>query len=118
MKKVLWISRHMLTREQMHGLEKVCGGPVELHWWQENVEDPADLKEVAASAEVIAAVLPLELLAELMVMAGERPVLISLARRKLVPVEGGEPMALFAHGGWYRIRHLQVELEPADQVRT
>ena len=114
MKKVLWISRHVLSPEQHAGLETVCGGPFRLEWWRENVEDAAQLREAVAHADVIAAVLPLHLLAEVTAMAGHRPVLISQARRVLVPTDGPEAAVRFTHGGWQRIKRLELELEPAE----
>lgn len=114
MKKVLWISRHRLSEEQMAGLETICGGSFAIQWWQENVEAMRELAEAVAAADVIAAVLPLELLAELVAMAGPRPVVIAKAKRVLVPTDGPEPAVRFTHGGWQRIKRLELELEPAE----
>lgn len=114
MKKVLWISRHMLTPEQHRGLEKLCSGCFELIWWKENVEDLDALTPALASADLIAAVLPIHLLARLTAMVSRKPVLISLARRTLVDNGGVEAEIRFAHGGWQRIRKLELELEAME----
>lgn len=114
MKTVLWISRHVLSDDQRAGLEQVCGGPIELIWWRDNVEELAELAEAVARADVIAAVLPVHLLAGLTAMAADKPVLIDLARRTLVPTGGAEEAAFFGHGGWQRIRRLELELEPLE----
>lgn len=114
MKKVLWISRHVLSDDQRAGLEQLCGGDLELIWWKENVEDMAALAPAVAEADMIAAVLPIHLLAQLMHMAGDRPVLVDLARRTLIPGAGTEAAAVFTHGGWQRIRHMELELEPLE----
>ena len=115
MKKVLWISRHPLSKVQREELEAICGGSICLYWWRENVEDIQALEEALVGADVIAAVLPLHLMAALMPLAGERPVLVARARRTLVDSGGAEEEVRFVHGGWQRIRRLEVELEP---VRT
>ena len=115
MKQVLWISRHPISEEQRKDLEQICGGSVCLHWWRENVEDIQALEETVAGADMIAAVLPLHLLAALVDMAGERMVLIACAKRELIDAGGPEAQVRFTHGGWQRIRRLEVELEP---VRT
>ena len=111
LKKVLWISRHVMSAEQRGSLERLYGG-FELMWWRENVEDMGALAPAVARADVIAAVLPIHLLAALVAMAPDKPVLIDLARRTLVPTDGPEAETRFAHGGWQRIRRLEVELEP------
>ena len=114
MKKILWISRHILSDAQWAGLERLCGETFELIWWKENVEDLAVLAPAVAAADVIAAVLPVHLLARLVAMADGKPVLIDLARRTLVSCDGPEDATLFAHGGWQRIRRLELELEPLE----
>ena len=114
-KHVLWISRHPLDAAQREELEALCGGSICLCWWRENVEQIRALRDAVAGADVIAAVLPMHLMAELMPLAGDRPVLISRARRELVDGGGEEAAVRFTHGGWQRVRRLEVELEP---VRT
>lgn len=74
----------------------------------------AALAPAVAAADMIAAVLPIHLLSRLVQMAGERPVLVELARRTLVPGDGPEDAALFTHGSWQRIRRLELEIEPAE----
>lgn len=103
----------MLSPEQELGLERLYGS-FELDWWKENVEDLAQLGLAVDRADVIAAVLPIHLLAGLMEMAGGKPVLVDLARRTLVPSGGPEDDTRFAHGGWQRIRRLELELEPLE----
>ena len=114
MKTVLWISRHVLSDDQRAGLERLCGGSFELIWWKENVEDMTQLAPAVVAADVIAAVLPIHLLARLVAMADGKPVLIDLARRTLIPGDGHEDATLFAHGGWQRIRRLELLLEPLE----
>ena len=114
MKKVLWISRHVLSGDQRSGLERLCGGEFELIWWKENVEELNDLAPALEAADVIAAVLPIHLLARLVAMVPGKPVLIDLARRTLVPTAGPEAAARFAHGGWQRIKKLELLLEPLE----
>ena len=114
MQKILWISRHVLTDDQRAGLERLCGGAFELVWWKENVEDLQLLASAAEAADMIAAVLPVHLLARLMAMFPGKPVLIDLAQRTLVSTGGPEAAVRFSHGGWQRIRRLELELEQLD----
>ena len=115
MKRVLWISRHPLSEAQLEELEEICCGSVCLRWWRENVEEIEALQDIINEADVIAAVLPLHLMAALMPLVGERPVLITRARRILVDSGGTEAEVRFVHGGWQRVRRLEVALE---SVRT
>lgn len=117
MKRVLWISRHELTGAQRAGLEAYCGTDVSLRWWRENVEQMAALASAIREADVIAAVLPVHLLAELVREAGDRPVLIEEARRSLLPGGGGEVTVRFSHGRWQRVVRLELELVPVDGSR-
>ena len=72
MKKVLWISRHEMTPEQRSDLDRITGG-AELLLWKETVTDIAKLLPLLQQADAVAAVLPPELLAELLALAGDKP---------------------------------------------
>nr|WP_140397532.1 hypothetical protein [Flavonifractor sp. An135] len=130
MKRVLWISRHQMTAEQRSDLERVIGEAVELHpWtetvedlvelhpWTETVEDLADLRPEVERADAVAAVLPVELLAELVRLAGKRPVFQTAAVRTptgrfhTLPDGRREPEFAFAHGGWQQILRLELEVK-------
>ena len=113
MKKVLWISRHNFTNEQKTDLIRICADEIEVVHHTANVEDLYDLHTEIAAADVICAVLPIHLLAELRQMAGDdKPVLIAQAVRTLVPApDGGEPRVVFAHGGWQRVTRLELVLD-------
>lgn len=115
MKRVLWISRHVLTAEQHAGLERFCEDKIDVCCWQSNVEKIDDLLSEMAEADVIAAVLPIHLLARLVTAAGERPVLIPIADRTLIPVADGESAVRFAHNSWQRIIKFDLWMEPADK---
>lgn len=114
MKHVLWISRHNLTAQQTKGLEAFCGGPFCLEQWQDTVEQPELLRPAIARADVIAAVLPVHLLAALVELAGDKPVLVDIAQRTLLPGIQ-EPDVAFSHGGWQRVAQLELKLVPAQK---
>lgn len=115
MKRVLWISRHQMTPEQRVDLERVMGEGVELCPWKETVEDLADLRLELDRSDAVAAVLPVEHLAELVRLAGDRPVLQAAAVRtptgrvRMLPDGRREPEFAFAHGGWRQILRLDLE---------
>lgn len=88
MKKVLWVSRHEMTAEQRADLDRVMGG-AELLPWKETVTDVAQLLPLLEQADAVAAVLPPELLAKLLTLAGNKPVLRAVSERRAT--------AAFAH---------------------
>lgn len=112
-KTVLWISRHSLTPEQTAELERFCAGPFRLIHRTETIGDIGTLADDIAHADVLAAVLPPHLLAQLVSAAAGKPVLMEQSQRRLVPNAAGEPSVIFTHGGWLRIRQMVLETEPA-----
>ena len=74
-KRVLWSSRHTMTNAQKTDLERIKGGTVRLTTWLDTVTNMETLRPLIEQADAIAAVLPAEKLAELLKLAGSRPVL-------------------------------------------
>ena len=115
MKTVLWISRHSMTPEQLADLERIMGGPVCLRLWRNTVADIADLAPAMREADAVAAVLPPELLADLLRLAGCKPVFIAVSGRVPTgqtaegPSEQQEPEFAFAHRCWRQLLRLEFE---------
>lgn len=115
MKRVLWVSRHEMTRDQRADLEQALGGPVELILWRDTVADAAQLLPALDGADAVAAVLPVELLARLLPLAGERPVLVATSGReatgqvRTLPDGRRDPEFAFVHQGWRQILRLELE---------
>lgn len=115
MKQVLWISRHEMTRPQQQDLQRILGGPFTLVQWKENVTDVDSLAPLVEQADVIAAVLPTELLAKLWKLAGEKPLLQAVSGRiptgkiLLLPDGRSEPEYIFSHKAWQQILRLEIE---------
>ena len=109
MKKVLWISRHEMTQEQRSDLDRITGG-AELLLWKETVTDIAKLLPLLQQA----AVLPPELLAELIALAGDKPVLRAVSERKAtgrfrtLPDGRREQEFVYVHGGWEQLLRMDV----------
>ena len=109
MKKVLWVSRHEMTREQFSDLERALGDSVELVLWRDTVRKAADLAEAVRESDAVAVVLPPEMLGEVLRLAGSRPVLRAVAGRepngRVVTLPDGRREAefTFAHKGWEQI---------------
>lgn len=115
MKTVLWISRHNMTPEQLDDLVRIMGGPVCLHQWRDTVTDIAALASAVREADVVAAVLPPELLAELLRLAEGKPIFFAVSRRvptgRMVDSPSGrpEPEFAFAHRCWRQLLRLEIE---------
>ena len=115
MKRVLWISRHQMTEEQWADLERAMGDRVELTVWPDTVENLMALKPEVERADAVAAVLPVELLADLLKLAGERPVLQAVSVRRptgrvlALPDGRKEPEFAFGHRCWRQIVRLELE---------
>jgi hypothetical protein len=115
MKKILWVSRHPLSQEQMEGLTAYCGEEPQILWYQQTVEALDVLMPAIEQVDVVAAVFPLHLLVQLVALG--KPVLISRAIRRLSPSSNGEAQAHFTHNGWFCIKKLELELIPITPVQ-
>ena len=115
MKRILWVSRHEMTPDQRADLERIMGGPVELLPWRDTVADAAELAPALARADAAAAVLPTELLAGLLALAGDKPVLLAVSGReatgRALTTPDGRQEAEFAyvHRGWRQLVRLELE---------
>ena len=87
MKKVLWVSRHEMTAEQRADLDRVMGG---------------------------AELLPPELLAKLLTLAGNKPVLRAVSERRAtgcirtLPDGRREQEFAYVHAGWEQLLRMDV----------
>ena len=115
MKKVLWISRHQMTLEQLEDLETVLLDEVTLIPWTDTVQRVEDLLPLVLQSYAVAAVLPVQLLAQLWPHCGERPLLQSVSLRvstgtvRSLPDGGQEPEFRFVHRGWQQICRVELE---------
>ena len=113
MKKVLWVSRHEMTAEQRADLDRVMGG-AELLPWKETVTDVAQLLPLLKQADAVAAVLPPELLAKLLTLAGNKPVLRAVSERRAtgcirtLPDGRREQEFAYVHAGWEQLLRMDV----------
>ena len=117
MKKVLWISRHCMTKEHIDDLKRITGEEIDIIPWKETLYSLIEIKPLIEEADLIAAVLPLDLLAELLKISDGKMVLQSVSARipsgKLRTVAGGivEPEFEFRHKYWEQIMKIDVKVE-------
>ena len=117
-KQVLWISRHTMTEAQKADLERVMGGTVCLTVWPDTVEDVEALRPLVLRSDAVAAVLPPEKLAQLLELAGDRPVLRSVSARRptgrwiVLPDGRREQEFAFDHQAWQQVLEIRVRTRP------
>lgn len=117
--KVLWLSRHHMTEEQLTDLKRIYGNDIEIKHYTETVNSWKDVVEVGSDCDVLAVVLPPAILADLVnPRNNNKPVIRAIANR----VETGKtiinPATMteekefkFVHAGWERIIKIEVITE-------
>lgn len=91
MKKVLWISRHQLTQDQIDGIKKVLGDEFEYSQYDQTVKNAEEIVEQIkeTKADALVAVLPVRLLSEVFAETDVK-ILVPRSKRKLIPNQNGE----------------------------
>ena len=116
--KVLWVSRHELSEDQLTDLRRIYGD-VEIVKFQDTVESARQLVEVGKDCDVFAVVLPPALLADLTnPRTNTKPVIRSVMERKPTgrmvtnPVTGKEEaeMAMY-FVAWERVIRVEIVTE-------
>ncbi len=107
MKKVLWFSRHTMTEEQ-----KAALGECEIMQIDCTINSAYELQEEIEAADVVAIVAPINLQQQFLKLAGDRPVIMAVNDRILVPAEdGSESKVEFRFVKWERLLSIKIEKE-------
>lgn len=115
MKYFLWISRHEMTETQIADLERIMGGPISLLAWKDTIHDISVLREHIEQVDAVGAVLPIDLLGEVLRMAEGKPVLRAVSKRvptrKTITLADGrtEQEFAFVHNYWEQILSIEVK---------
>ena len=111
MVKVLWVSRHNMTPEQLGALEKKLG-PVEIRQVDRTLSSAFELKDEVEDSDVIAIVAPVNLQQQFLRIAGDKPVIMAKSERIIEnDPEGGESKVVFKFLKWERLVKIEVVLE-------
>ena len=78
MKNVLWISRHEMEEKQKEDLKRITGEDVRIIQWKETLNNIQEIKQKIEESDIVAAVLPLDLLSRLLKEVKGKPVLQSV----------------------------------------
>lgn len=106
-KKVLWFSRHEMTPEQ-----KAALGDCEITQISRSINSAYELQEEIAANDIIAIVAPLNLQAQFLKLAGDKPVITAKSNRVLVHQDdGSEDKVEFHFEKWERLVKVEVITE-------
>ena len=116
--KILWLSRHAMTDDQITDLERIYGD-IEIHKVNETVSSYKDVIDIGKDDDVFAVVLPPAILVDLVnPKNNSKPVIRAIANRVptgetvVNPATGkDETEYRFEHVGWERVLKLYVATE-------
>lgn len=110
MKKILWVSRHILTDEQLNDLKRIYG-EFELETLDETITNIDHI--LLHDADVYAVVLPIDLIAELKNKTNKE-IIRPVSERVKISNEkntNGETEYKFKHKAWQRIVKAEIIVE-------
>lgn len=106
-KKVLWFSRHEMTPEQ-----KAALGDCEITQISKTINSAYELADEIAAADIIAIVAPINIQAQFLKLAGDKPVITAKSQRLLVHQDdGSEDKVVFQFEKWERLVKIEVVTE-------
>lgn len=107
MRKILWLSRHEMTSEQRKAL-----GDCEIMQINKTINSAYELKDEIDACDIIAIVAPINLQQQFLQLAGEKPVIMAVNNRILVPQEDGtEDKVSFQFVKWERLIEIKIVKE-------
>lgn len=110
MKKTLWFSRHEMTQEQ-----KAALGECEIIQINRTINSAYELQEEISQCDIIAIVAPINLQQQFLKLAGDKPVIMAVNDRVLVPQkDGSEDKVEFRFVKWERL--LEVKVVKTDYI--
>jgi len=111
MKKILWFSRHEMTEEQLAAL----GNNVEIVNINKTISSAYEIADEINECDIIAIVAPINLQAQFLKIAGNKPVIMAVNDRVLIPQpEGGEDKVDFHFVKWERL--LKIDIIKEDYI--
>ena len=106
MKKVLWFSRHLMKVAQAQALMDKLGN-VNVTQLSKSIQSAQDIAQEISEHDIIAVVAPPQLLAGILRIAGEKPVITAKMERTVLP-DGSVDMEFIK---WERVLRIIVEKE-------
>jgi hypothetical protein len=100
-----------MTEDQLGALVAKLG-EVEVMKVDKTIQTAFELADEIEEADVIAIVAPINLQAQFLKLAKDKPVIIAQSRRELVKNDdGSESKAVFVFEGWKQLKKIEVVME-------
>ena len=106
MTKVLWFSRHLMKVAQAQALGNKLGD-VDITQLSKSIQSAQDIAQEIEEHDIIAVVAPPQLLAGILKLAGDKPVITAKMERTVLP-DGSVDMEFIK---WERVLRIIVEKE-------
>ena len=106
MRKVLWFSRHLMQVAQMEALRNKLGD-VDITQVSKSIQSAQDIAQEIGAHDIIAVVAPPQLLAGILKLAGDKPVITAKMGRIILP-DGSVEMPFEK---WEHVLRIIVEKE-------
>ena len=109
MNKILWFSRHDMSQEQKQALiDKL--GEIEINKVDKTINSAYEVKGEIDAADIVAIVAPINLQQQFLKLAGDKPVIMAVSERILVPQEDGtETKVVFKFVKWEQLDEITVK---------
>lgn len=106
MTKVLWFSRHIMSKEQAEAL-MIRLGNTEITQLSKSIQSAQDIAQEIGAHDIIAVVAPPQLLAGILKIAGDKPVITAKMERTVLP-DGSVEMKFVK---WERVLRIDIVKE-------
>lgn len=114
MKKVLWLSRHKMTEDQLNGLHNVAGTEdLVIDHCNTTVTCAQQVAELGKDCDILAVVLPIQMISDLYGLVGKEKLICSAKTKRVFTTNKGEDpsktKATFVFAGWDVYDYICVE---------
>ena len=117
--KVLWFSRHTMTREQetalfvgiaKHLKSDLRATTVIITQISETINNVSEIEDIV-EYDIYAIVAPIALQQQFLKIAGDKPVIMAKSERLITKTAEGEDKISFVFNKWERIKKIEVVIE-------
>ncbi|MBQ8749664.1 MAG: hypothetical protein IJZ29_04290 [Clostridia bacterium] len=106
MKKILWLSRHQMTEEQIGSLKEKYG-EVEVVQHDEQVNSASEILPLINEVDILAVVLPIDMVGNLLKLT-DKPIIYAKNGREFT----ADGKVAFSFNGWHQYLKVDIETKP------